>query len=338
MELLLLVLVGVVMVPTLYLAGLHDVPNAIAIPVRTRALTARVATRLAAACTAAGVLSSLPVGLYLYSWFDFPSMDLALTLTVVLAALLTVLGWSLHTYFQGMPTSITHALLSGLLGGTVAAAVVSGAEGQEILDLPWLTPILPLLISPLAAFLVAYLLVFLAARVVRGEEAEEINRTSRVAQCVSVGLTSFGTGIQQGQRFLMVGFIVLTAADVPGGGQWLGLGAVVCALLIGLGCLNGGWRIGHVLGHRLVAMDPLRGMVSTSTTAGLLVAGSLVAALPLSTSFTAASAIMGAGSNQRFATVNWRQFRRIALYWAATPVVGVIAAAALTFGISLVLT
>ncbi|GAB3848757.1 inorganic phosphate transporter [Nesterenkonia populi] len=334
MELLLLALVVVVLVPTLYLSGLHDVPNAIAIPVRTRALTARAATRLAAACTAAGVLSALPVGLYLYTWFDFPSMSSELTLLVVLVSLLTVLGWSLHTYFQGMPTSITHILLSALLGATLAAAVVSGAEGQDILGMPWMTPILPLLVSPVAAFLVAYLLVFLAARLVRGEEAEEINRTSRMAQCVSVGLTSFGTGIQQGQRFLMVALIALTAAGVPDGDLWLGLGAVLCAGVIALGCLNGGWRIGHVLGHRLVAMDPLRGMVSTTTTAGLLVLGSLVAALPLSTSFTAASAIMGAGSNQRFATVNWRQFRRIALYWAATPVVGVVAAAALTFGLS----
>ncbi len=89
-----------------------------------------------------------------------------------------------------------------------------------------------------------------------------------------------------------------------------------------------------MLGHRLVAMDPLRGMVSTTTTAGLLVVGSLAAALPLSTSFTAASAIIGAGSNQRFATVNWRQFRRIVLYWAVTPLVGIGAAAAITAGLS----
>ncbi|WP_258934518.1 inorganic phosphate transporter [Nesterenkonia pannonica] len=126
MEVLLLILVGALMLPTLYLAGLHDVPNAIAIPVRTRALTARAATRLAAGCTAAGVLTALPMGLYLYSWFDVPDMPPAMTLSVVLAALITALGWQTHTYFQGMPTSNTHVLLSALLGGTLAAGLISG--------------------------------------------------------------------------------------------------------------------------------------------------------------------------------------------------------------------
>uniref|UniRef100_UPI000255D556 inorganic phosphate transporter n=1 Tax=Nesterenkonia sp. F TaxID=795955 RepID=UPI000255D556 len=76
---------------------------------------------------------------------------------------------------------------------------------------------------------------------------------------------------------------------------------------------------GHMLGHRLVTMDPLRGMVSTTTTASLLFLGSLTLSLPLSTSMTAASSVIGAGSNQRFATVNWPQGLRLFCYWAATP-------------------
>ncbi|WP_258934517.1 hypothetical protein [Nesterenkonia pannonica] len=112
-------------------------------------------------------------------------------------------------------------------------------DGSEILRLPWLNPLLTLIVSPVAAFLVAYLLVFAAARIVRGEEAEQINRTSRAAQCVSAGLTSFGTGIQAGQRFLIVALIALSAADIPQGAPILAALTLTFALMIALGCLNG---------------------------------------------------------------------------------------------------
>ncbi|WP_022873107.1 inorganic phosphate transporter [Nesterenkonia alba] len=330
MEGVLLLCVAAVMVPTLFVAGLHDVPNSIAIPVRTRALTARVAARLAAVFNAIGVLLALPIGLHLFAWFDFPAFDAQLTLIVVFSALATVLGWNIVTYFRGMPTSTTHVLLAGLLGGALAAAIFSDVGSAEILALPWLTPLMILLVSPLVAFGTAYLMVFLAVRLARGEDTEDVNRFSRVAQSLTVGLTSLGTGLQQGQRFLLVLLIALGAAGVSDPSAWLPAASVVMALVIGAGCLNGGWRIGHVLGHRLVAIDPLRGMVSTTTTSGLLFIGSLLLSLPLSTSLTAASAIIGSGSNQRFATVNFRQFRRIVGYWAATPVVGVLGGAAVT--------
>ncbi|WP_150461113.1 inorganic phosphate transporter [Nesterenkonia ebinurensis] len=337
MELALLVLVVAVLAPTLYVAGLHDVPNSIAIPVRTRALTPRIAARVAAAFNALGVLLALPLGIYLYSWFEFPQMAPGLTLAVLLSALLTVLGWNLFTYFQGMPTSTTHALLAALLGGTLAAVAVGGANTAAVLSLPWLTPLITLLLSPLVAFALAYLLVFLAVRVARGEDPDSVNRVSRGLQSVSVGVTSLGTGLQQGQRFSFVLLVALAAGGVTDPERWTGLAYVLFAVLIGAGAWHGGWRIGHVLAHRLVAIDPLRGMVATTTTSGLLFAGSLGFALPLSTSLTAASAIMGGGSNQRFATVNWRQFRRIALYWAATPVVSGLIAATLTVALSALL-
>lgn len=337
MELALLVLVVAVLVPTLYVAGLHDVPNSIAIPVRTRALTPRIAVRVAAAFNTLGVLLALPLGLYLYSWFEFPQMDPGLTLAVLLSALLTVLGWNLFTYFQGMPTSTTHALLAALLGGALAAVLVGGASTDDVWGLPWLAPLLTLLLSPLVAFGLAYLLVFLAVRVARGEDPDAVNRVSRGLQSVSVGVTSLGTGLQQGQRFSFVLLVALAAGGVSDPEGWLGLSYVLFALLIGAGAWHGGWRIGHVLAHRLVAIDPLRGMVATTATSGLLFVGSLGLALPLSTSLTAASAIMGAGSNQRFATVNWKQLRRIALYWAATPILSGLVAGTLTAALSVVL-
>lgn len=325
-----MILVGVVMMPTLYVAGLHDVPNSIAIPVRTRALTPELATRVATLFNTLGVLLALPLGLYMYSWFDFPAMDPGLTLAVILSALISLLGWNLFTYFQGVPTSTTHALLAALLGGSLAAVQVADIATEEVLALPWLTPLFTLLLSPLVAFGAAYLLVFLAVRLARGEDPNEVNRISRGVQSVSVGLTSMGTGLQQGQRFAFVLMLALAAAGATDPETWIAWSYVLFALLIGAGCLHGGWRIGHVLGHRLVAIDPLRGMVATTATSGLLFAGSLGLALPLSTSLTSASAIIGAGSNQRFATINWRQFRRIIIFWTATPLTSGLSTAVLT--------
>lgn len=337
MEILLISLIGLVMAPTLYVAGLHDVPNSIAIPVRTRALTPRLAVRVAAVFNALGVLMALPLGIYLFTWFDFPQMDPGMTLAVILSALITVLGWNLFTYFQGMPTSTTHALLAALLGGSVAAVLAADIAVDEVLALPWLSPLLTLLVSPLVAFGVAYLMVFLAVRIARGEDPDDVNRVARGLQAVSVGVTSLGTGLQQGQRFAFLLILAMGAAGVADPESWMPVVYVAFALLIGAGAWHGGWRIGHVLAHRLVTIDPLRAMVATATTSGLLFVGSLGLALPLSTSLTAASTIIGAGSNQRFATLNWRQLRRIVLFWAATPVAAGAAAAVLTLCLSLAL-
>ncbi|GAA4827428.1 inorganic phosphate transporter [Garicola koreensis] len=336
MDILLISLIGLVMAPTLYVAGLHDVPNSIAIPVRTRALTARLAVRVAAVFNALGVLMALPLGIYLFTWFDFPQMDSGMTLAVILAALITVLGWNLFTYFQGMPTSTTHALLAALLGGSVAAVLAADIDVDQVLALPWLSPLLTLLVSPLVAFGVAYLMVFLAVRIARGEDPDDVNRIARGLQAVSVGVTSLGTGLQQGQRFAFLLILAMGAAGVADPESWMPVAYVAFALLIGAGAWHGGWRIGHVLAHRLVTIDPLRAMVATASTSGLLFVGSLGLALPLSTSLTASSAIIGAGSNQRFATLNWRQLRRIVLFWAATPVAAGTAAAALTLCLTLV--
>ncbi|MGJ9372488.1 inorganic phosphate transporter [Nesterenkonia sp. CF4.4] len=334
MEAILLALICLTLVPNAFVAGLHDVPNAIAIPVRTRALTPRAATRLAAGFNTLGVLLALPLGIYLYMWFDFPQMEPRLLLAVVLSAALTLLGWNLFTYLRGMPTSTTHALLAGFLGGTLAAAVVADIAFVEVLAMPWAGAALTLLLSPLVAFGLAYLLVFLAARLARGEDPDAVNATSRMAQSVSVGVTSLGTGLQQGQRFSFVLLTALVAAEVQDAQAWLPYAYIGFAVLIGAGCLTGGWRIGHTLGHRLVEIDPLRGMVATTTTSALLFIGSLAFALPLSTSLTAASSVIGAGSNQRFATVHWRQFRRICGYWVLTPLAAGAVTAVFTLALS----
>ncbi len=334
MDYLLLSLVFFALLPNLYVAGMHDVANSIAIPVRTRALTPRIAARLAAFFNAAGVLLAMPVGVYLYSWFEFPHVPGSLMLSILLSTLISLLAWNILTYLRGAPSSTTHALLAGLLGGGFAAAVLTDTTLADVLQLPWLGLVLALLLSPLLAFGLAYALVFGFVRMARGEDPDSVNSTSRMVQSICVGITSLGTGLQQGQRFAFVALLGLASAGVQDAAAALPYLFAGFAVLIGMGCLSGGWRIGHILGHRLVALDPLRGMVSASTTSGLVILGSIGLEVPLSTSLTAASATMGAGSNQRFTTVNWRQFLRILSYWVATPVVTGAGAAVLTLAMN----
>ncbi|OSM43620.1 inorganic phosphate transporter [Nesterenkonia sp. PF2B19] len=221
MEILLLVLIVVVLLPNLFVAGMHDVANSIAIPTRTRALTPRIATRLAAGANALGVLMTIPLGVHLFSWFDFPRMDPQMVLGVLLTSLISLLGWNLWTYFRGVPTSTTHALLAALIGGALASMILDGTDSSAVLGLPWAAPLATLLLSPLVAFGLAYLLVFLAVRVARGADPDAVNETSRTVQAVCAGLTSLGTGLQQGQRFAFILLLALPAANIDHSGAWI---------------------------------------------------------------------------------------------------------------------
>lgn len=320
MEIALFVLVCLCLVPTSFLNGVHDVSNAIAVPTRTRALAPGAATKLAAGAHVTGALAVAPLGHSVFAWLQMPTVDTVGTLTVLLVSIVTLFGWNLFTYMRGMPTSSTHALLAAILGGMLALSALGITDGAEIRDLPWAAPALTLLISPLLAFGIAYLLVFLTAHLARTADPDTVNGRSRMLQAATAGVTSFGIGLQQGQRVLFLSMVPSTLV-LPEHSAWGMVLFVVCVIAVGLGALTGGWRIGHFLGHRLVALDPMRGMVSGITTSVLLLFGSLAWALPLSTSLTAGSAIIGTGSNQRFTTVHWPQALRMGAYWIATPLV-----------------
>ncbi len=321
MEIALLVLVCLFLVPASFVNGLHDVSNAIAVPVRTRALSPTAATRLAAVAHLAGALVVLPIGLSVFAWFEMPPVEARATLTVLLVAILTLFGWNLFTYVRGMPTSSTHGLLAAVLGGILALSALGLIDGSEARDLPWAAPALTLLISPLVAFGVAYLLVFLTAYLARSADPDTVNRRSRMVQAATTGVTSFGIGLQQGQRLMFLIMLAFAAALPQHQTTWASTLFIVYSAAMALGALTGGWRIGHFLAHRLVALDPMRGMVAGVTTSVLLLFGSLAWTLPLSTSLTAGSSIIGAGSNQRFATVNWAQALQMGRYWLLTPLV-----------------
>ncbi|MCQ2000278.1 inorganic phosphate transporter [Arthrobacter zhaoxinii] len=319
-------LAGVVLLAGAYafLNGFHDASNSVATSVRTRALTPTVAIILAAAFNLLGALVSTALAVALTVRFvDLPAGPEGLG--ILLAALLAACGWGVWTWWRRMPSSSTHALVGGLVGSGAASTLVGGQNIAESNRLIWEQLALPLLVSPVVAFALAYLLVFPATWLMRYSSPRRGDAGNRIAQSVFTSAFSLGHGIQDGQRTMAVVVLALLAAgqtletDIP---LWVQLFA---ALALAGGTLFGGWRITHTLGYRLVRMDPLRGMSAQAVSSTMLFLGALWLHIPLSSTQTMTSAIVGAGTNQRFSTVRLIPLREILVTWLVTaPVTAVL--------------
>lgn len=300
-----------------FLNGFHDVSNSVAAAVRTRALTPSVAVLLAAFFNLVGALLSTSLALF------FTDAALGLPagptgLGILLSALLAACAWGLFTWYRGKPSSSTHALLGGIIGAGAASQLTRGpamdGAGEAIL----LQIVLPLVLSPVLAYVLAYAAVFPATWLLRHGAPSRVNRGNRMAQSVLAGTFALGHGLQDGQRTMavillaLVGSGLATGSDMP---LWV---QVFAAVLLAAGSLFGGWRITHTLGNRLVHIDPLRGATAQGVSSVMLFVGAIFLHVPLSSTHTMTSAIVGAGANQRFASVQRPQVARILAVWLGT--------------------
>lgn len=316
-----------------FINGFHDVSNSIATSVRTRALTPTVAVLLAALFNLVGALMSASLAtLFTGASIDLPSGQSGLG--ILLAALLSACAWGLFTWYRGTPSSSTHALIGGLVGAGGAAALlgggsISGSGRVFLLDIA-----LPLLLSPLIAYLLAYVVVFPATWLRRHDSPRKVNNGNRMAQAVLAAAFAFGHGLQDGQRTMVVIVLALMGAGLHSGSTipvWV---QVFAAVLLAGGSLLGGWRITHTLSSRLVRIDPLRGMTAQGVSAVMLFVGALSLHMPLSSTQTMTSAIVGAGANQRYATVRGRVVRSVLLVWITTAFATALLAAILYLAMS----
>lgn len=302
-----------------FLNGFRDVSTAVALSVRTRALTPTIAVILAGAFNFIGALIS--VGLasaFSEKLFDVPLG--AEGLLMLLAALTAACLWGLYQWRRGYPSSSTHALIGGLMGTSIAASMLGMHQLQGISTAALLLVVLPLLISPALAYLLGFLAVFPTIAAVKNLPPSTVNRRARQFQAVAGAAVAFGHGLQDGQRTTAVLLFALVAAGAVGQDViplWV---PVFTAVFLTLGTLLGGWRISYTLGQRLVRIDPMRGFVAQSVAALLLFVGSFGLAIPLSTTHTVTAAVSGAGQNQRFAVTSVPLMGHILLAWIATPV------------------
>ncbi|MCC3266244.1 inorganic phosphate transporter [Arthrobacter gengyunqii] len=300
-----------------FINGFHDVSNSIATSVRTRALTPTVAVVLASVFNLTGALLSTALALVLADRFiQLP--DGTPGLGILIAGLLAACGWGLWTWWRRMPSSSTHALVGGIVGSGAASTLVGGPNIAESYQVLLQQIVLPLLLSPVVAFVLAYLLVFPTTWLMRYSSPRRGDAGNRIAQSVFTSAFSLGHGMQDGQRTMAVIVLALVAAGYSGSAGiplWV---QVFSGAALAAGSLFGGWRISRTLSSRLVRIDPLRGMSATAVSSTMLFLGAVWLQIPLSSTQTMTSAIVGAGANQRFSTVRFIPLREVLATWLAT--------------------
>ncbi len=319
-ELLGLVAIVVIALAFDYTNGFHDAANAIATAVSTRALTPRAALTMAAvanllgALIATGVASTVGSGI-----ISAPTGSTGLVL--VFSALVGAIVWNLLTWYFGLPSSSSHALIGGLVGAALAAS--SDVKWDGVVD----KVVVPMILSPLIGFGTAYLLMLAILWGFRRRNPHRTTRGFRHAQVGSAAAMAFGHGLQDAQKTM--GVIVLALVtygsqddfDVP---LWVKLAA---ALAISAGTYAGGWRIMRTLGRKIIELDPPRGFAAETTAAGVLYTTAFVYEVPVSTTHTITSSIMGAGATRRLSAVRWGVARTIVTAWVLTiPAAALVAA------------
>lgn len=297
-----------------YTNGFHDAANAIATSVSTRALTPRIALTMAAVLNFVGALLGVGVAKTIKDILTgFDTLDSIDALTVVLSALVGAIVWNLITWYFGIPSSSSHALIGGLIGVGLVAGV--GVDWDKVVD----KVAIPMVMSPLIGFVGAFLVMLAIMWIFRRARPQQVNRGFRLAQTVSAAGLSLGHGLQDAQKTMGVIVLALIASghhqnndDIP---LWV---VVSAATAISLGTMSGGMRIMRTMGRKIIALDPPRGFAAESVAATVLYGMAIGLHAPVSTTHTMTSAIMGAGATKRFSAVRWGVARGIVFAWIVT--------------------
>ncbi len=309
-----------------YVNGFHDAANSIATVVSTRVLTPRTAVLWAAFFNFAAFLV---FGTHVASTIskDVVMQD-ALSIGVVFAGLVGAIGWNLITFYLGLPTSSSHALVGGICGAAVAKA------GPDVLVESGLRKIgVFIILSPLIGLALGLILtVIIMWTFHRSRHVERLNHGFRRAQLVSAAAFSLGHGANDAQKTMGVILAVLIAEGQLPKDSAVPLWVVLSShLAIGLGTLSGGWRIVKTMGSKITRLTPVGGVAAESAAAMTLFFTS-ARGIPVSTTHTITGAIVGVGASRRLSAVRWGVASRVVWAWVLT-IPGAFAIAALTYGI-----
>jgi inorganic phosphate transporter, PiT family len=307
--------------------GFHDTANVVATSISTRAIAPKPAVALASLLNFAGAFISLKVAATIGKGFVETQ---AVTTTVVFAALIGAIGWNLITWYYGLPSSSSHALIGGLVGSVAAASGFGAVNGSGLLG----SLIVPAIIAPVIAFLVAGGSILLVARIVGRLRPGPVSRGFRLGQLASGGLLALSHGTNDAQKTMGVITLALIAhGNIPANHfavpDWVVISA---ATAIALGTFTGGWRIIRTLGARIINIDPAQGFSTQAAGAAVILAASSVG-YPLSTTHVISGGIMGAGAAKRVSAVRWGVAGNIVVAWTLTlPAAG--ALGALVYGLT----
>lgn len=303
-----------------YTNGFHDAANAIATSVSTRALTPRIALAMAAVMNFVGAFLGQEVANTVGKVITPP--DNTHGLVVVMAGLLGAIAWNLLTWYYGLPSSSSHALIGGLVGAAIASG--STVKWDVILE----KVVIPMVASPLFGFAAGAVVMLTIMWIFAKRNPHKVNRGFRFAQTISAGAMALGHGLQDAQKTMGVIFLALVTGGYATANDDLPFWVIFsAAAAISLGTYAGGWRIMRTLGRRIIHLDPARGFAAETVAAGVLYTTAFAFEAPISTTHTITSAVMGVGATKRVSAVRWGVARSIVTAWVLTfPAAGTMAA------------
>ena len=301
--------------------GFHDTANAIATSVSTRALPPRTAVLIAAILNFVGAFVSFAVAATIAKGIVNPE---AITLNVILAGLVGAITWNLITWFLGLPSSSSHALIGGVVGSAIAAS------GTEVInwDGIWEKVVKPGVLSPMVGFAIAFTLMIAIIWIVRRRSPSRVNRVFRRGQIVSGSFVAFTHGTNDAQKTMGIIALALIVSghldeDFSRPPSWV---IVSSATAMALGTYAGGWRIIKTMGTRIAKIDPPQGFAAQTACAGILWTTAHYG-FPVSTTQTITGSVMGAGATRGFNAVRWGIAGNIAVAWVLTlPAAGLVGA------------
>ena len=300
--------------------GFHDAANAIASAVSTKALSLRGALLLAGVMNLFGALAGTGVAVTVAKGvISVPTGGHGLT--VIISAVVGAIVWNLITWYFGLPSSSSHALIGGLVGAALASATT--VQWSGVID----KVLIPMVISPAVGLLLGYLVMTGMLWLFRSANAHRVSRGMRRAQIFSAASLAFGHGLQDAQKsmgVIVLGLVITgQQADfsVP---FWV---ILLCALALAGGTYAGGLRIMRTLGRRIFPLTPPYGFAAEISAASVLYLTAFVFAAPISTTHVITSAIMGVGATRRRSAVRWAVAGNIVTAWVLTlPAAGIVAA------------
>jgi inorganic phosphate transporter, PiT family len=332
METALLVLIFVVVAAIAfdYINGFHDAANAIATVVSTGVLHVRTAVIIAGVFNFVGALMGTAVAKTIASGFAEPAN---VTQTVILAALIGACIWNILTWWWGIPSSSSHALVGGLAGAVVAHAGVGAFNWGKLKE----KVLIPLVLSPTLGFIIALLFMILLYWIVRRMKPSRVHKGSRIAQLVSACMMALSHGSNDAQKSMGVITLAIAsyaathkdklpawvlphkAGEVP---YWV---ILVCAGAIALGTMGGGKKIIKTMGSKIIRISPLQGFAAETAGTVVIMAASKFG-IPVSTTHCINACIMGVGASKRVSAVRWGVAGNIVIAWVLTlPLSGVLA-------------
>lgn len=297
-----------------YINGFHDSANAIAAVVSTKVLSPRTAVLYSAVLNFVGALLGVHVAKTIGSGIIEGS---TITLQVIFCALLAAIIWNLITWWFGLPSSSSHALIGGLIG----AAFVHAGAGSIHFGILIKKVIIPMFASPVAGFAVGFIVMASFLWIFCRMRPDRVNRKFRKVQILASGLVALSHGMNDAQKTMGIITMALVTCGIitmaPGEFYVPIYVKIVCALTMALGTMSGGWKIIHTMGKKIIKLKPINGAAADFSSASIILTASFFG-IPLSTTHIVSTVIMGVGSTVKAHAVKWGVVGNIITAWVLT--------------------